>query len=138
MKVAKFEIKMILALVLSRYEYNLVDASGKPSKQLPQPDRNDIHQVCRLHVFQTQLIVYLGETDGRTVLPSVQENRCIGSAVVILREYYCRQSLLDKSQFQVIKCIIYRVQVNHISVMRCAGHEPAVLASRSNSSWLGD
>ncbi|KIM87727.1 hypothetical protein PILCRDRAFT_62967 [Piloderma croceum F 1598] len=45
MKVAKLEIKIIVALVLSRYEYKLVDASGDPSKELPKPNRNDIHQV---------------------------------------------------------------------------------------------
>ena len=45
MKVAKFEIKMILALFLCRYEYELLDASGNLPKQLPQPNRNDIHQV---------------------------------------------------------------------------------------------
>jgi hypothetical protein len=45
MKVAKFEIKMILALVLSRFEVQLVDGSGNPRKELPLPDRNDIHQV---------------------------------------------------------------------------------------------
>jgi sterol 14-demethylase len=45
MKVAKLEIKMIVALVLSRYEYELVNVSGGPSKQLPKPNRNDIHQV---------------------------------------------------------------------------------------------
>lgn len=45
MKVAKLEIKMILALMLIRYEYTLVDAAGKPPKQLPKPNRNDIHQV---------------------------------------------------------------------------------------------
>ena len=48
MKFAKFEIKLILALMLSRYDYKLVDASGKPPRHLPQPDRNDIHQVCQL------------------------------------------------------------------------------------------
>jgi sterol 14-demethylase len=47
MKFAKLEIKMILALILSRYEYELVDVFGKPPKQLPQPNRNDIHQVCQ-------------------------------------------------------------------------------------------
>jgi hypothetical protein len=47
MKVAKLEIKMILALLLFQYKYTLVDASGKLPKQLPQPDRNDIHQVCQ-------------------------------------------------------------------------------------------
>jgi hypothetical protein len=47
MKVAKLEIKMITALFLSGYEYKLVDASGKPPKQFPQPNRNDMHQVCQ-------------------------------------------------------------------------------------------
>jgi len=44
MKVAKFEIKMILAIFLSCYDYELVDACGKPSRRLPQPNQNDIHQ----------------------------------------------------------------------------------------------
>jgi hypothetical protein len=48
MKVAKFEIKMILALFLSCYKYELVDPSGKPLKRSPQPDRNDIQKVCQL------------------------------------------------------------------------------------------
>ncbi|KIM79953.1 hypothetical protein PILCRDRAFT_822816 [Piloderma croceum F 1598] len=43
-KVAKFEIKIILALFLSCYEYELVDPSGKPLKRSPQPDRNDIQK----------------------------------------------------------------------------------------------
>ena len=51
MKVAKLEIKMILALVLSRYEYNLVNASGEHTKTVPKPDRNDIHQVSSIHLF---------------------------------------------------------------------------------------
>jgi cytochrome P450 len=45
MKVAKLEIKTIVAFVLSRYEYTLVDGSGQPPKQLPQSNRNDIYQV---------------------------------------------------------------------------------------------
>jgi hypothetical protein len=44
MKFAKLEIKMILALVLCRYDYKLVDGSGKPGKQ-PQVNMNDNHQV---------------------------------------------------------------------------------------------
>jgi len=44
MKVAKFEVKMILALMLTRYEYTLVDAAGNPTMQVPEPDRNDIQQ----------------------------------------------------------------------------------------------
>jgi hypothetical protein len=48
MKVAKVEIKMIVALVLFRYEFKLVDGSGKPTKQAPQPNMNDTHQVCQI------------------------------------------------------------------------------------------
>jgi len=44
MKIAKMEIKMILALVLCRYDYKLVDGSGKPVKQAPQLNRNDNQQ----------------------------------------------------------------------------------------------
>ena len=45
MKVAKLEMKWIVAMFLMRYEYELVDASGKFPKSLPVPDRND-PQVC--------------------------------------------------------------------------------------------
>lgn len=45
MKVAKLEVKLILALMLTRYEYSLVDEAGVPTMTLPVPDRNDIHQV---------------------------------------------------------------------------------------------
>ncbi|KII87907.1 hypothetical protein PLICRDRAFT_42425 [Plicaturopsis crispa FD-325 SS-3] len=44
MKVAKLEMKMILALFLAGYEYDLVDESGKFPKTLPQPNRNDLQQ----------------------------------------------------------------------------------------------
>ncbi|KAJ7739687.1 cytochrome P450 [Mycena maculata] len=42
MRAAKLEIKVAIALFLSKFEYELVDASGKYPKSLPQPDRNDI------------------------------------------------------------------------------------------------
>jgi len=44
MKIAKLEIKMILALVLCRYDYKLVDGSGKPVDP-PQVNMNDTQQV---------------------------------------------------------------------------------------------
>jgi cytochrome P450 len=46
MKVAKLEMKMIAAMFLMRYDFELVDGSGKFPKSLPVPNRNDIHQVC--------------------------------------------------------------------------------------------
>jgi cytochrome P450 len=45
MKVAKLEMKLILALFLMRYEFDLVDKDGKFPNPLPVPDRNDLHQV---------------------------------------------------------------------------------------------
>ena len=45
MKVAKLEMKLILAMFLMRYEYDLVDKDGKFPDPLPAPNRNDIHQV---------------------------------------------------------------------------------------------
>jgi len=45
MKAAKLEMKLILAMFLMGYEYDLVDKDGKFPDPLPVPDRNDIHQV---------------------------------------------------------------------------------------------
>ena len=45
MKMAKLEMKLILALFLARYEFDLVDKDGKFPRPLPVPNRNDIHQV---------------------------------------------------------------------------------------------
>ena len=44
-KMAKLQMKLVLALMLLGYEYELVDGSGKYPTPFPQPDRNDIQQV---------------------------------------------------------------------------------------------
>ncbi|KAF8816057.1 cytochrome P450 [Phlegmacium glaucopus] len=44
MKVAKLELKIILAFMLAGFEFDIVDKSGKPMKELPKPDLNDIQQ----------------------------------------------------------------------------------------------
>ncbi|KAJ6608608.1 cytochrome P450 [Mycena sp. CBHHK59/15] len=44
MRAAKLEIKLAIALFLSKFEYTVVDASGKFPAAPPQPDRNNIHQ----------------------------------------------------------------------------------------------
>lgn len=46
MKAAKLEMKLVLAVFLMRYDYELVDKEGKFPNPLPVPDRNDHHQVC--------------------------------------------------------------------------------------------
>jgi len=45
MRIAKLEIKLVLAMFLVGYEYELVDSSGNFLKELPLQDRNDIQQV---------------------------------------------------------------------------------------------
>jgi cytochrome P450 len=45
MKVAKLEMKLILAFFLMRYEFDLVDKDGKFPDPLPVPNRNNVHQV---------------------------------------------------------------------------------------------
>lgn len=45
-KVAKVEMKLIFAMFLTRYEFGLVDESGKFPNPLPIPNRNNIHLVC--------------------------------------------------------------------------------------------
>ncbi|KAF8890286.1 cytochrome P450 [Gymnopilus junonius] len=44
MKVAKLEIKVIMAMMLAGYDFDVVDKNGRHMKNLPQPDRNDIQQ----------------------------------------------------------------------------------------------
>jgi len=45
MKVAKLEIKAIVAFMLAGFEFDVVDKFGKRPLEVPKPDRNDIHQV---------------------------------------------------------------------------------------------
>lgn len=45
MKVAKLEIKVIMALFLAGYEYKLVDRAGNAPTSIPTPNYNDIQQV---------------------------------------------------------------------------------------------
>ncbi|KAF8238323.1 cytochrome P450 [Tricholoma matsutake] len=44
MKTAKLEIKVIVALFVAGYEFDIVDSSGQFPKSLPRPNHNDIHQ----------------------------------------------------------------------------------------------
>ena len=41
MKIAKLELKLVLALMLLGYNYDLVNESGEYPDILPEPDRND-------------------------------------------------------------------------------------------------
>ena len=45
MRFAKLEMKIVLAILLIRYDFELVDGNGSFPKEPPVQDRNDIHQV---------------------------------------------------------------------------------------------
>jgi hypothetical protein len=45
MKIAKLEIKLLLAMMLLGYEYELVDGNGNYPNEIPRQDRNDLGQV---------------------------------------------------------------------------------------------
>jgi cytochrome P450 len=45
MKIAKLEIKTILAFMLSGFEFDVVNKLGERPTEPPKPDRNDIHRV---------------------------------------------------------------------------------------------
>ncbi|KAF9522381.1 cytochrome P450 [Crepidotus variabilis] len=44
MRIARLEIKLVLAMLLLGYDYTLVDGKGRPTNVLPKPNRNDIQQ----------------------------------------------------------------------------------------------
>ncbi|KAJ3502212.1 hypothetical protein NLJ89_g8989 [Agrocybe chaxingu] len=44
MKVAKLEIKVIVAMMLAGFDFDIVDKAGKRMTKIPVPDRNDIQQ----------------------------------------------------------------------------------------------
>jgi len=49
MKIAKLEIKIILAMVLLGYQYDVVDETGVKTDYLPKPDYNDLRQVSNTY-----------------------------------------------------------------------------------------
>ena len=53
MKIAKLEMKLVLALMLLGYNYDLVNESGNYPDVLPEIDRNDTTKVnsCRFSTW---------------------------------------------------------------------------------------
>ena len=46
MRLAKLLMRLVLAMFLALYEYELVDKNGKFPSPSPVSDRNDVHKVC--------------------------------------------------------------------------------------------
>ena len=53
MRFAKLEVKIILALFLTRYEYTLVDTQGRTVEKLPEPHRDNL---CVYALFPVVLL----------------------------------------------------------------------------------
>jgi sterol 14-demethylase len=76
MKIAKLEMKLIVALILLSFEYKLVDEKGRFPNPLPRPNRTGVHQVSglrcgdRVYVF-TLCIVLTGSPSGEALLSRV-------------------------------------------------------------------
>ena len=56
MKIAKLEMKLMMALFLMRYEFDLVDKDGKLPDSLPVRNRNDMYQV-RVELLTLKLCI---------------------------------------------------------------------------------
>ncbi|KAJ7739145.1 cytochrome P450 [Mycena metata] len=59
MKVAKLEMKAVMALFLAGFEYEVVDSVGRPMERMPEIDRNDLHlarplQPCNIKFKRTE------------------------------------------------------------------------------------
>ena len=80
MRMAKLEMKLILVMFLTRYEYELVDEDGKLPDPLPYPNKNNIHQVClELRTFRRgahaiSCYVCQGSSCRTYLLPRLQES----------------------------------------------------------------
>ena len=81
---AKLQMKWILAMFLTRYEFDLVDKDGKFPDPLPVPNRNDTHRV-RVKLNGSILYGYLsylpslrlGPTPWSYILLRLQEGRAV-------------------------------------------------------------
>jgi hypothetical protein len=51
MKMAKLELKMIVAMFVVGYEYDVVDSEGRISTKVPVPNYNEQQQVCFALVY---------------------------------------------------------------------------------------
>ena len=89
MKMAKLEIKSVLAMILLGYEYELVDDNGNYPKALPDQDRNDLLQVSlspyAFYDYELGNFFCLVATYGGLVLSEIQTHRRVKQISNILR-----------------------------------------------------
>jgi len=43
---AKLEVKVILTMLLARYDFELIDKHGNSVEKVPEPDRNNMYVVA--------------------------------------------------------------------------------------------
>ena len=103
MKTAKLEIKVIVALFVAGYDFDIVDSTGNFPKSLPRPNHNDIHQVSTLSypLVPRLTLVVAAPTDRRAMLPEVQARRGVRNCMLLSLTYtLCCISISDTS-FQI-------------------------------------
>ena len=105
MKVAKLELKVVLAMILLGYEYELVDGNGNSQKTIPEQDRNDLLEVsspgpCIFKLLNLLICFYIVAAPRGSMLYEIQTNRrvkkknishqvtCSGS--VSIRDIFCQ------------------------------------------------
>ena len=71
MRIAKLEMKVIIAMFLVGYEYELVDGSGNFLKELPLQDRNDIQQVRSASMIFLLGLMGISTSRGHWVTPII-------------------------------------------------------------------
>ena len=112
MKVAKLEMRLILAAFLVRHEFGLVDEGGKFPDPLPVPNRNDTHRVStglRMAVVcecSSCLPCWIDSSSWRFILLQLQECYAVGRGAAArgLLEGTPRRCLVNFG-----KCTIYCV-----------------------------
>ena len=71
MRIAKLEMKVIIAMFLVGYEYELVDGSGNFLKELALQDRNDIQQVRSASMIFLLGLMGISTSRGRWATPII-------------------------------------------------------------------
>jgi len=59
MRLAKLEMKLVLAMLLVVYDYIIVDEHGNQTNKLPKPNRNDALQVSTLGFHSFSTVAYI-------------------------------------------------------------------------------
>lgn len=98
MRVAKLEMKLVLALIFAGYEFSIVDAKGNLPTELPRPDKNDIQQVS-LRTTLTMVVLTCTRRGPSANLVSYGSSELWSS--LLGRRKRCTEHCMGNSMFYV-------------------------------------